>query len=114
LTATDPAAQPGSQAPDTTPDNYLDYAVQQYNRLAAQPPPMSTDVLIAALIGAGDETRANADAVRRLTLAVEQLEKLIADQTEVLRAGLAEHTTTARFPLDVAEDAQRIAEETGG
>lgn len=128
MTAIDPAAQATAQlaAPeaDTAPGTYLDYAAHHYEALAKQPPPMPTDVLIAATIGAGDEARANTVAVDRLTIAVnqlgaviERLEAVLADQTSVLRAGFAEQTTTAtamQFPLEIAEDAQRAAEEAGG
>ena len=126
MTATDPTpAAPGqheAQALDTTASNYLDYAVEQYGLLAQAPPPMSTDVLIAALIGAGDETRAAGVGIRHLTNAVdrntavlERLEALLADQTAVLRAGLAEQAAAAstdRFGVEEAEDAIRAGEET--
>ncbi len=48
---------------DTMPDNYHDYAVQQYER---QRPTASTDVLIAATLGLDDKTQANTAVVDRL------------------------------------------------
>lgn len=56
---------------------------------------MPMDVHIAATIGLGYE-------VRRLTDAIERLEKVIADPTAVLRAAQAE-AQQSLFPLEEAE-----------
>jgi hypothetical protein len=120
MTTTDPAPAPAghheAQIPDPGPSNYLDYAVEQYGRLAEQPPPMPMDVHIAALIGNGDETRANTVALSGLTIAINRmasaLEALLADPTAVIRAGLAAtQQQGGRFGLEESEDTQLAVEE---
>lgn len=106
--AEDPATPTNTDAKADTADTFLDYAAREYTDLADRAPRMPMDVHIAATIGLGYE-------VRRLTDAIERLEKLLADPTAVLRAGLAEQAASspAKFGLEEAEDAERVAEENG-
>lgn len=92
-----PAAADAEASPE---DTFLDYAAREYTDLAERAPRMPMDVHIAGTIGLGYE-------VRRLTDAIERLEKLLADPTAVLRAGFAEQAATVpdRFGLEEAEAA---------
>lgn len=104
MTTTDPTHAEGHldgpqhADPAAASDTYLDYAADAYSELAKMPARMPMDVEIAATIGLGYE-------VRRLTDAIERLEKLLADPTAVLRAAQAEAGAKARFPLEEAEAA---------